>query len=81
MVMLEQLSLLLPASLDSDEEYKGFRSGMNQTKKTVASKISGTSGVAGATCLCSSFNVPKVHWMNEAHRKDCGDLYVRFDSS
>lgn len=35
----------------------------------MASRISGTSGVAGATCLCSSFNVTKVHWMDEAHRK------------
>jgi len=43
--------------------------------------VAGTSEVAGATCLCSSFNVPKVHWTDEAHRKDCGDLYVRFDSS
>ena len=41
MATLEQLSLLLPASLDSDEEYKGFRSGMNQIEKTVASKILG----------------------------------------
>lgn len=36
MVTLEELSLLLPPFLDSNEEYKGFRSGGKQIEKTVA---------------------------------------------